>query len=231
MSSRPLRKTRRQKGPISRKKELFLGLAIALAIAVAIRIFLAFPTKVNDRGMEAGLYAGDYLLCSSIPYKTASPKPGDIVVFEHPFKDGVKVTRRVIATGGQTIEIAGKMVYVDGEAINDYPGVRHSDYRILPKDFSGRDYFEAQQVPPGHIFVLGDNRDDEATEDSREFGFVDVQKIKGKGLMVYFSWAPDPNAPKMESPYIIPAIQIFFYNLFHFPSRIRWDRFLASPEA
>lgn len=223
------KKSRKQKGPISRKKELILGIVIALAIAIAIRIFLVFPTKVEDKGMEAGLFAGDYLLCSEIPYRTEPPKQGDIVVFEHPFKDGVYVTRRVIATEGQTVEIVGKMVYVDGEPLADFSTVRHSDYRILPKDFSDRDYFEASQVPAGHIFVLGDNRDD--AEDSRTFGFVDIHKVRGKGLTVYFSYAPDPNAPKMESPYIIPAVQIFFYNLFHFPGRVRWGRFMASPDS
>jgi len=176
--------------------------------------------------MGPGLYSGDFLLCSSIPYKTGSPQPGDLITFEHPFKVGEKIVRRVIATEGQTIEIVGKMVYVNGEAIADYPGVQHTDYRILPRDFSNRDYYEAKQVPAGHLFVLGDNRDN--TEDSRDFGFVDVQKIDGKGIFVYFSWAPDPNVPEMKSPYIIPAIQIFFYNLFHFPSRVRWDRFFVS---
>lgn len=229
MFSKPKKKSRKQKGAISRKKEIILGIIIALAMAVAIRIFLAFPSKVSDKGMEAGLFAGDYLLCSEIPYRTDPPKQGDIVVFEHPFKDGVYLTRRVIATEGQTVEISGKMVYVDGEPFSEYSTVRHSDYRILPKDYSDRDYFEAKQVPAGNIFVLGDNRDD--SEDSRSFGFVDIQKVKGKGLMVYFSYAPDPNAPKMKSPYIIPAVQIFFYNLFHFPGRVRWGRFMASPNS
>lgn len=226
MSKKSLKKTRKQKGPISRKKELIVGLLLVIAIAVALRIFLLFPTKVNDEGMGPGLYSGDFLLCSEIPYKTGSPQPGDLIAFEHPFKVGEKIVRRVIAIESQTIEIVGKMVYVNGETIAELPTVQHSDYRILPRDFSNRDYFEAKQVPAGHLFVLGDNRDN--AEDSRDFGFIDVQKIDGKGIFVYFSYAPDPNAPRMESPYIIPAIQIFFYNLFHFPSRVRWDRFFAS---
>lgn len=226
MRNKSSRKTKKQRGPISRKRELILGLILAIAIAAAVRIFLAFPTKVNDPGMGVGLYEGDYLLCSSIPYKNGSPKTGDLIVFEHPFKSGETMVRRVVATEGQTIEIVGKMVYVDGQIFRDGPNVRHTDYRILPPDFSNRDYYEVRKVPAGHYFVLGDNRDN--SEDSRDFGFVDVRKIKGKGLFVYFSYAPDPNAPKMESPYIIPAVQIFFYNLFHFPSRTRWSRFFAS---
>lgn len=226
MSKNSSRKKKKQRGPISRKRELILGLLLVIAMAAAVRIFLAFPAKVNDPGMNSGLYQGDYLLCSSLPYRNGSPVAGDLIVFEHPFNSGETMVRRVIATEGQTIEIVGKMVYVDGEAIAENSGVQHSDYRILPRDFSSRDYYEARQVPAGHFFVLGDNRDD--AEDSRDFGFVDVQKVKGKALFVYFSYAPDPNAPKMKSPYIIPAVQIFFYNLFHFPSRTRWGRFFVS---
>lgn len=226
MRKKSSKKKKKQRGPVSRKRELILGLILFIAIAVAIRIFLAFPTKVKDSAMEAGLYQGDYLLCSSISYKNDSPREGELIAFEHPLKPGEIMVRRVIATEGQTIEIVGKMVYIDGKALRDGPGISHGDYRILPRDYSNRDYYEARQVPAGHYFVLGDNRDD--AEDSREFGFVDAQKIKGKVLFVYFSYAPDPNAPRMESPYIIPAVQIFFYNLFHFPSRTRWDRFFVS---
>ncbi len=217
---------KRKRGPVSRKKELIKGLILVIVIAAALRILLVFPIKVNDEGMQGGLYSGDYLLCSSISYKMGAPKAGDLVTFEHPFRGGEIIARRIIATGGQTVEIVGKMVYVDGEPLAEYPSVIHDDYRILPKDFSSRDYFAPRQVPAGHVFVMGDNRD--RSEDSRDFGFIENQKINGKGMFVYFSWAPDPNAPKMESPYIIPAIQIVFYNLFHFPSRVRWGRFLAS---
>ena len=211
----PIR-TRKAKSSVSRKKEIILGAMIAVAIAAALRIFLVFPVKVNDIGMSYALYSGDFVLCSSIPYRMEAPQAGDLIAFEHPFKVGQKVVRRVIATEGETIEIAGKMVYVNGEPINEAPTVQHSDYRILPSNFSNRDHFEAKQVPVGHLFVLGDNRDDENCDDSRDFGFIDVHKIEGKAFFVYFSWAPDPNAPKMESPYIIPAVQIFIYNLFHF---------------
>jgi len=74
--------------------------------------------------------------------------------------------------------------------------------------------------------VLGDNRD--YAEDSRHFGAVSNANIQGRGILVYWSWKPDPNAPRWESPYIVPAIEIFFYNTLHFPSRIGWDRIGVS---
>ncbi len=219
-------KDRKKKARISRKRELVKAISLLIVVAAALRILVIFPCRIPDDSMRRGLYSGDFLLTSSFSYKTSEPKPGDIVVFDHPFRDGEKLARRVIAKGGQTVEIVGKMVYVDNQPLADFPDVLHSDYRILPADFSNRDYYPPQKIPSGHIYVLGDNRDE--SEDSRNFGFIDLQKVQGKGLFVYFSWAPDPNAPRMESPYIIPAIQIAFYNLFHFPSRIRWGRFFAS---
>ncbi|MEE9554693.1 MAG: signal peptidase I [candidate division Zixibacteria bacterium] len=217
---------KRKKRVISKKRELIKASILILLIATALRVFVVFPQKLPDDAMQNSLYSGDFMMVSKITYKFNSPAIGDLVVFDHPFRPEEKLARRVIATAGQTVEIVGKMVYINDEPISDYPSVTHSDYRILPSEFSTRDYCPPQQVPSGQVYVLADNRDQ--AEDSRDFGFVDLSVIKGKSLFVYFSWAPDPNAPVMESPYIIPAIQLFFYNLFHFPSRIRWDRFFVT---
>ena len=217
---------KRKKRVVSKKKELIKASILILIIATALRVFVVLPYKIPDEAMQNGFYSGDFLLVSKISYKINSPIVGDVVVFDHPFRPGEKLARRVIATAGQTVEIVGKLVYVGDEPIPESPSVTHSDYRILPEEFSSRDYRPAQQVPLGQVYVLSDNRDQ--SEDSRDFGFIDLANIKGKAQFVYFSWAPDPNAPVMESPYIIPAIQLFFYNLFHFPSRIRWDRIMAA---
>jgi signal peptidase I len=155
-----------------------------------------------------------------------APAVGDLVLFEHPLHPGEMLVRRVIATEGQAVEISGKAVYVNGEPFKETSEVQHSDYRILPRDFSNRDYTNPEKVPPGHVYVLGDNRDQ--AEDSRNFGFVAKNTIEGKGLFIYFSWTPDPKAPKMRPPYIIPALQILFYNIGTFPSRVRWDRLFST---
>ncbi len=98
----------------------------------------------------------------------------------------------------------------------------HIDPRILPVDYSTRDNFGPAQVPAGHLFVLGDNRDD--SQDSRDWGFLDMSYIKGKAIIVYWSWAIDPHAPKFESPYITPLLEIIFYNLGHLTERLRLGR-------
>ena len=222
--SKPNKK--RKNRNISRKSELIKAIILVILIAATLRAFVVFPFEIDSDAMLGGLYHGDYVLASKISYRLGTPEAGDVVVFDHPFRAGERVARRVIAIEGQSLEIVGKMVYLDGEPLSEPITVQHSDYRILPPDFSNRDYSPPQQVPPAHVYVLGDNRDQ--SEDSREFGFIPLSSIHGKAVFVYFSWAPDPNAPRMESPYIIPAIQIVFYNLFHFPSRVRWSRFLVS---
>ena len=67
-----------------------------------------------------------------------------------------------------------------------------------------------------------DNRDN--SQDSRIWGALHKKYIKAKPLFLYFSWAPDPRAPKWKRPYFAAVFRIFFYNLTHFPLRIRWDR-------
>jgi signal peptidase I len=219
-------KKKKERKPVSKIKELIKGLVFLILIAAVVRIFVVYPFKVNNTGMQSSLFEGDYLLTSKLSYNSSNPEQGDIIVFDHPFKSDKSFVSRVIAVEGQTVEIVGKEVYVNNEVITEYDGVTHSDYKILPEEFSGRDYFAQFQVPSGKVFVLGDNRDD--AEDSRNFGAIEIQKIHGKGLFVYFSWKPDPNAPEWESPYIVPAVQIVFYNLFRFPSRIRWGRLFAT---
>ena len=83
--------------------------------------------------------------------------------------------------------------------------------------------------PRHHLFsvgrdfrLLGDNRDD--SRDSRDWGFLDKKWLRGKSMTIYWSWAPDPNAPKWESPYFLPLLTIPGYNISHFHERIRWER-------
>ena len=220
------KKNKKRRRKVSKKVELLKAVLILIIIAGVIRLFIYSPYKVSDSSMLNSLYPGDYLLSSKISYRFGSPKAGDLIVFAHPFRQGESLISRIIATEGQKVEISGKTIIVDNQPINEYPNIQHSDYRILPPDFSDRDYMPAIMVPPGHVFVLSDNRDQ--TEDSRNYGAVDVNFIEGKATFVYFSWAPDPNAPKMRSPYITPAIQIFFYNLINFSNRVRWDRLFTS---
>jgi signal peptidase I len=223
MIEKPKKKKKRAKRKLSRTAEFFKAALIIIVIGTILRIFLITPYEVTDNSMQSSLLPGDFLMTSQLAYRFDKPKAGDLILFEHPLKFGHKLSRRIVAVEGQRVRIEGKVVYIDDKPLPDFATVKHSDTRILPREFSGRDYMPSQIVTPGNVFVLGDNRDQ--AEDSRDFGLVPTANINGKGLFVYFSWTPDPKAPKMESPYIVPAIQIFFHSLYTFPSRVRWDRF------
>lgn len=205
----------------------FLKAAIVVVlIGLVLRIFIFLPFKCDNPDMENALYQGDYLIVSKLSYNAGTPQAGDLVVFEHPFKIGELKAGRVVATEGQTVEITDKLVYVDDAKIADYTNVKHSDDKIIPETYTNRDYLQPVQVPAGAVYILCDNRD--TAEDSRNFGPINVDNIKGRGMFVYWSWRPDPDAPEWESPYIIPAVKILFYSLFNFPSRLRWDRLGVS---
>jgi signal peptidase I len=217
-------KPRKRRNP--RRMEMIKAAVVVILIGLVLRIFVFLPFKMKTPNMENSLFQGDFLLASQLSYRTGSPQPGDLIVFNHPFKVDEATAARVVAIEGQTVEIIDKVVYVDHQPLENSDKVKFTDNRIIPPVYSNRDYVEPTEVPAGAVYVLSDNRDE--GEDSRNFGFINVDSIKGKGLFVYWSWRPDPDAPRMESPYITPAIKILFYNLFHFPSRIGWDRIGAG---
>ncbi|HEY8450250.1 MAG TPA: signal peptidase I, partial [Bacillota bacterium] len=103
------------------------------------------------------------------------PQPGDIVVFRYPLDPSRDFIKRVIAGPGDRIRIEEGRVYVNGEPLEE-PYIRSRDSYNMPE----------RQVPPGAVFVMGDNRTN--SEDSREFGFVERDLIIGEAIVVY--WPP-----------------------------------------
>jgi signal peptidase I len=165
---------------------------IALVLAVFIRTFAVQAYKIPSGSMIPTLLVGDYILVNRLAYGLRIPyykyifrwgevKRGDVIVFvfpEDPSKDFIK---RVIALPGETIEIKRKKIYIDGREIEDKWGFFSDNYFGSP-----RDDFGPFQVPPEHVFVMGDNRDE--SNDSRFWGPVNIQNIKGKAFVIYFSW-------------------------------------------
>ncbi len=210
----------------ARAKDYIEAILIALVIAVILRVFVIQAYRVESGSMEDTLAEGDFLFVNKFIYHFRDPAPGDIIVFEYPLNPTKDFIKRVVATEGQTVEVVNKRLYIDGQEVADPLRAKHIDTKTLPPELSTRDFFGPKQVPPGQLFVLGDNRDD--SRDSRFWGFVDKGAVKGKAVMIYFSWMPDPNAPKWTAPYIDKIFSMFFYNIAHFPSRIGWSRLFRS---
>ncbi|MCX6827804.1 MAG: signal peptidase I [candidate division Zixibacteria bacterium] len=220
--SLPLR-VRRQK-PIWREyAEVIL---IALAAAILLRLFVISAYRVDSSSMEDTLLEGDYIFVNQLAYRFGEPKIGDIVVFKSPLNPTKDYIKRIVALPGETVEVIDKVLYVDNQLAKIFPNVKNADPKILPMQLSLRDNFGPIQVPSDQYFVLGDNRDD--SQDSRFWGFLPKENLKGRALFVYWSWAPDPKAPKGGFPYITVPFQYGFYFLTNFPSHTRWERLFTA---
>jgi len=216
---------RRDRKPLWR--EYLETAIIALVAAGLLRIFVVSAYRVSSSSMEDSLLEGDYIFVNKLAYKYGgSPQVGDIIVFKYPNNPRKDFIKRIVATPGQEVQIADKVLYVDSEVAQIPALSKHIDRRIIPGDLSFRDNFGPFQVPEGTFFVMGDNRDD--SRDSRFWGPVPEENIRGKAIFVYWSWMPDPNAPSWKFPYVINAIQWLGYGLFNFPSHVRWGR-LGTP--
>ena len=190
------------------KKSLFREYAeaiiIALIAALIIRAYVVQAFKIPSGSMENTLLIGDHILVNKFIYGTTIPfsdkrvlvfkKPerGDIIVFKYPENPKKDFIKRVIAIGGDKIESKNKIIYINGKATKE-PYVRHTDSTILPHEFGARDNFGPIVIPENKFFVMGDNRDQ--SHDSRFWGFVGLNAIKGKAFLIYFSW--DSNASSL----------------------------------
>ena len=171
-------------------------LSLGLSILVPTRTWMGFmgvsPYKIATGAMEPALHQGDLLMTDPKAYHDRAPRRGDLVVFQDP-RDATKAyVKRVIGLEGDRVEIRDKQVFLNGEPIAE-PTKVHLDSRVYAKDDtrpsvdSVRDNFGPLEIPAGHCFVLGDNRDNSL--DSRHWGALPVANIKGRALYVY--WAKD----------------------------------------
>jgi signal peptidase I len=149
------------------------GLIIAaLLIAFVIKTFLIEAFYIPSESMTPTLLVGDRVLVNKLSYDLHDVHRGDIVVFKAPpgeetaqIKDLVK---RVVGLPGETIEGKGGQIYINGKVLPE---------TYLPKGVQSRT-FAAQKVPPGHYFVLGDNRQN--SKDSTYFGPIKSSLIVGR---------------------------------------------------
>jgi signal peptidase I len=129
------------------------------------------------------------LLWSCYSYKTlipvTNPDRGDIIVFMFPEDETKDFIKRVVGLPGETVEIRGKKVYINGRPMSE-PFTQHVDPGVVPHHITPRDNLGPLVVPPDSYFVMGDNRDQSL--DSRFWGFVKREKIKGRAFLIYWSW-------------------------------------------
>ncbi len=158
--------------------QLLHDMVYVLAVVTIVFMFCLRLVGVNGDSMFPTLHNNDYLLLQSGLTKGSYAR-GDIVVACVPsFENGEPVVKRVVATGGQTVDIvydaAGGSVSVDGVALSE-PYIREMMV-------SGRYNDLHIEVPEGQLFLMGDNRNH--STDSRYFGCVDERYVLGKALWI-----------------------------------------------
>ncbi|HBT96280.1 MAG TPA: signal peptidase I [Desulfobulbaceae bacterium] len=183
-------------------RELAEALVIAVIIALFIRAFVVQAFKIPSGSMLPTLQIGDHLLVNRFIYgirlpftgtlliPVSEPKRDDVVVFRFPPSPDTDYIKRVIGLPGDTVEIRDKVVYINGEKVAD-PHAHFTDGMTPDITRGRRDEFGPVTVPPGHLFVMGDNRDN--SYDSRFWGFVPDKNVLGKAFILYWSWNIDKN--------------------------------------
>ncbi|MDP2984409.1 MAG: signal peptidase I [Candidatus Latescibacter sp.] len=202
------------------RKDWIEPLLIAVILVTIIKMFFFQNFKIPSSSMEDTLLVGDYLFAvkflygTKIPFthkviwKIRDPRPDDIIVFKS-VEEKKDLIKRCIAVGGQTVEIRNAQVFVEGVLKPLPKHAKITDLRVIPEgaEMGQRDNIRPFKVPDGKLFMMGDNRDN--SYDSRFWGFLPMENVKGKALFLYWSW--DNTVP--------------FYNLIY---KVRWNRLLTQ---
>jgi signal peptidase I len=223
------RPPRKPKGPI---REYAEAIVIALSVALLLRFFVIEAFKIPSGSMIETLAIGDFIFVNKLSYRSEipyaflgrrfpkggttlmewdEPARGDVVVFRYPHDQKVDYIKRVVALAGDTVEVRGGVLYVNGvehtrtyqraysysnqacfdEKVRLYSETNEAgnSYSVLARDgVQSGEHFGPITVREGHFFAMGDNRDN--SSDSRVFGQVPVRYVKGRALFVWLSLDP-----------------------------------------
>ena len=196
----------------SQLRETVEAIVVAFAIALVIRTFVIQAFKIPSGSMIPTLLIGDHILVNKfllgtpvdVPFTDVhlfmmpglrKPHRGDVIVFKYPEDPTRDFIKRVIGVEGDVVESKDKIIYVNGHRLVE-PYTQHVDSSIKPAGLDRRDTFGPVKVPKDSVFVMGDNRDQ--SYDSRFWGFVNRSQIKGKAIIIYWSWDSEKSWPRFD---------------------------------
>ncbi len=162
--------------PVRRVLETALTLGIALVLALSFRTFVVEPFVIPTGSMIPTIRENDHVLVNKFIYRFRAPKPGDIVVFDDPTGERPALLKRVIAVGGQTVEIDQGIVWVNGVPLSEpYTHGQTSEEGPYPTPAT---------LPAGTVWLMGDNR--QHSQDSRWMGPIPVSSLRGAAFAIYW---------------------------------------------
>ncbi len=158
------------------------AIIIALALSILLYIFIATPHEVVGSSMHPTFKNGEYLIGNKITFRFREPVRGDVIIYE--YDESVDYIKRIVGLPGETIALIEGKIYIDGKKLDETTYLDNSIYTP-----SGEWLFEEQEIkiPEGEYFTMGDNRT--GSYDSRNFGTIKREKIKGIASVVYFPFS------------------------------------------
>jgi signal peptidase I len=194
--------------------EYIKAFAVAIVLALIIRTFVVQAFKIPSGSMIPSLQIGDHILVNKFIYWFTEPQRGDIIVFKYPRDKRRDFIKRVVGLPGETIRITERQVYINDKPLTET--YAYHQQQVPPGEYiSPRDNFGPLKIPLDSVFVMGDNRD--SSMDSRYWGPLKKNLIRGEAFLIYWSIKPYPN----------PWSFIFSHPLNYltsFRNRIRWQR-------
>ncbi len=218
----------------SATREYLEALVVAVILALFVRTFAVQAFKIPTSSMEPNLLIGDHLFVNRLLFSPSlgpleetllakrEVRRGDVVIFRFPGSPDKDYVKRIVALPGETVEVRDKNVLVDGLPLDESGHAHYREARPrLDHLASGlqplRQGFGPAAVPPDQLFVLGDNRDN--SNDSRVWGFLPRDLVKGRALLVYWSYEASREEYRRES--LVEWVR----DLASAPLRTRWNRF------
>ena len=195
-------------------REYVEAAVIAVLLALFIRTFVVQAFKIPSGSMKPTLLIGDHILVNKFIYgikfpftdryivHIKKPERGDIVVFKWPTDENKDFIKRVVGIGGDKIAIIDDVLYLNGEKVETQFVEKYRDRNLteankyieflgdckhyILDEYTKHENHAPVTVPQESVFVMGDNRDN--SHDSRYWGFVSLNKLKGKAIIIYWSW-------------------------------------------
>lgn len=156
-----------EKKPKSEAREWIESAAIAIALALLIKFFIFEFVLVEGSSMNPTLENGDRLVVTKYQYYFSDPEYSDIIILK--YTNSIEFVKRIVAEGGDTIEIKDMVIYVNGKPVEE----DYTDESVYPD-------YKKTVVPEGSYFVLGDNRDNSRDSRFTDVGFISKEDIVGK---------------------------------------------------
>jgi signal peptidase I len=158
------------------------AVVIALALSIIFYLFVATPHEVVGRSMMPNFQTGEYLIGNKIGYKFTEPKRGDVIIFQ--YDEHTDYIKRIIGLPEENVSIQNGHLYINDQRLDE------SEYLESSVSTRGGDFLQEGKsinIPEHNYFVCGDNRGN--SSDSRDFGFIDRDQIKGRAFLVYFPFS------------------------------------------